>query len=76
LGGVAKKGLPEICERKFLGKSGRTAFRESLVKFGQKSLAPPKFSFCYTYGCSKCFHWRFGSKVVSATVWYCCAART
>jgi len=34
----------DLCGRKFVGKSGRTTFRKSLGKFGQKSFAPPNVS--------------------------------
>jgi len=37
-----KKGLHDLCGRKFVGKSCRKMFRASLRKFGQKSFAPPK----------------------------------
>jgi len=40
-GGHTKKGLHDLCWRKFIVKS-RTTFRASLGNFGQKSLAPPK----------------------------------
>jgi len=37
-----KKGLHDLCGRKFVGKVGTKTFRASLGNFGQKSLASPK----------------------------------
>jgi len=37
-----KKGLHDLCGRKFVGKSRPATFWASLGKFGQKSFAPPK----------------------------------
>jgi len=46
----SKKGLHDLCGRKFIGKSRTTTFRASLWKFGLISFAPQKFACCYTYG--------------------------
>jgi len=43
-GGHTKKGLHDLCDRKFVGRSRTKSFRASLGKFGQKSFAPPKIS--------------------------------
>jgi len=40
-----KKGLYDLCEGKFVGKS-----RTNLGKFGKKFSHPPKFACSYTYG--------------------------
>jgi len=39
LAGHTKKGPQDLCGRKFVGKSRRTAFPTSVGKFGQKSFA-------------------------------------
>jgi len=49
-----KKGLHDLCEINFVGKSCTKNFRASLGKFGQKSFAPPKFASSYTYVDIKC----------------------
>ena len=40
--GCTKKGLHDLCGRKYVGKSRPKTFRASLGKFEQKSFAPPK----------------------------------
>ena len=46
---TSKKGLDDLCERKFVGISRTKTFRASLGKFWKKSFAPPKIACSFTY---------------------------
>jgi len=48
-GGHTKKGLHDLCGRKFAGKSFTETYRACLEKFKQK-LVHPKFACSYAYG--------------------------
>jgi len=51
-GGYTKKGLYDLCGRKYVGKSHTNTFRASLGKFRQKSFAPQKICLFFCRLCS------------------------
>jgi len=61
-----KKGLNNLCGRRFLGKSRTTTFRASLGKFGQKSFAIPKI--CLLLHLYERISWNLPMLHVSGTI--------